>query len=635
MARLSMGGFFKNFVKGAAQQYNTNVAYLEQQKVEEEKQKKKEERQFGYDKRLKTMELDYKSKLEGLKAEKEKKIFGEYEFKDPNKQKIVLQVPKTTIFATEKDKYSKALDLIENLDFDKLKTELTPNSYRSLINDTIRNYEGLSTVKPGKEDGDVVVVYDPRFYDKIQKHPDLLDALALKINRDSEWTRNMIKTSKPNSILSDKPTLSIAPDSITMNINGFYGLDAKEKFFKPEDVSIVSKIIGTESKDSVIDFMNKKQKLMERETLKAQKDFGTKAAIFTGSDYINALSVAKKAMSTLEPTQLNELSPVVGKTIRDAILQLPNGKAIVNDPQVFHDVVRTLLPKGANPPLMQTNSQAAMLGKQAMFMKKFGSKGANIALNSVSKADQAGRRYQRAKAISILVDSGAGTGAAAQTESYFVGLAEQSKALITRLTGYEFGQTSQQIKDILSNAQTKADQETRPLEREKILRDAVLRYNTTLMVFDIATMAQDAGGGFTAGGSAVRLSDGDVKLSSKALADRLLEIPGQVQAVASQVAEFAEREMVIFDMLANGDLEDTKAALVMLNAYRGELGSYVSALQDGRFSEILPSIPDGAKEPEGYTFKKTETQDIAEEENQIVGTGTLTNNQPKKIKKAF
>ena len=34
---LSAGGFFKNFVKGAAQQYNTNVAYVEQQKIEEER----------------------------------------------------------------------------------------------------------------------------------------------------------------------------------------------------------------------------------------------------------------------------------------------------------------------------------------------------------------------------------------------------------------------------------------------------------------------------------------------------------------------------------------------------------------------------------------------------------------------
>ena len=49
---LSAGGFFKNFVKGAAQQYNTNIAYVEQQKIEEEKAIKKEERLFFFNNKL-------------------------------------------------------------------------------------------------------------------------------------------------------------------------------------------------------------------------------------------------------------------------------------------------------------------------------------------------------------------------------------------------------------------------------------------------------------------------------------------------------------------------------------------------------------------------------------------------------
>jgi len=621
---LSAGGFFKNFVKGAAQQYNTNVAYVEQQKIEEERAKKKEARQFASDKKLKELELEHKSQLQGLKNEKEKKIFGEYEYKDSSKPKLTLSVPKTTVFPTAKDKYSKALGMYQNLDFDQLKKELTPDAYRSLIDDTISNYTGFSTVTDGKTEGTKVnVSYNARFYPKIQKNADLMEALSVQINRHVDWTKNYIKNAQPNSIISDKVDFKVEPNSVTMSVKGFYGLDSGQKFFKPEDVKTAAQITGT--KDGVIEFMNQKQKLMERETLKAQKKFGTDAPLFTGSDYINAAAVAKKAISTLPRSQLNELSPMVGITIRDAVLQLPNGRAIVNDPQVFHDLVRTLLPPGANPPLMQINSQAALRGKQAMFIKKFGPKiGAGIAGNSVSKADQAGRRYQRANSINILVDAGAGTGAAAQTESYFVGLAEQSKQFFTRMTGYEFTQTSQQVKDILTSGQEKANQETDPVKREIILRDAVLKYNTTLMVFDIATMAQDAGGGFTAGGSTVRLSDGDVRLSSQALAGRLLEIPGAVQAVAGIIAEFAEKEMVIFDMLANGDMEDARAGLVMLNAYRGELGSFVQALQDQRFSEILPTLKDGAKEDEEINLQKLISK--GKKDNEVKkGAGTKSN----------
>jgi len=622
---LSAGGFFKNFVKGAAQQYNTNIAFEKTQQAEEERAKRKEERQFKSDKKLKLMELNYKAKLEGMKNEKEKKIFGEYEYRDSSTPKLTLSVPKNTVFPTAKDKYSKALGMYQNLDFVQLKKELTPDAYRSLIDDTISNYTGFSTVTDGKTEGTKVnVSYNARFYPKIQENADLLEALSVQVNRDVDWTRNYIKNTQPNSIVSDKVDFKVEPNSVTMSVKGFYGLDSDQKFFKPEDVKTASQITGT--KDGVIDFMNQKQKLMERETLKAQKRFGAEAPLFTGSDYINAAALAKKAISTLPRSQLNALSPAVGIAIRDAVLQLPNGRAIVNDPQVFHDLVRTVLPVGANPPLMQINSQAAVMGKQAMLIKKYGAKGANIALNSVSKADQAGRRYQRANSINLLVDAGAGTGAAASTESYFVGLAEQSKAFITRMTGYEFSQTSQQVRDILTNAQNKSKAETDPIKREQILRDGVLRYNTTLMIFDIATMAQDAGGGFTAGGSTVRLSDGDVKLSSKALADRLLEIPGQVQAVAAVVAEFAEREMVIFDMLANGDIEDTRAGLVMLNAYRGELGSFVQALQDRRFSDIIPNIKDGGQEGEEINLQKLINKNKKNEATTNINTKTEVDN---------
>ena len=93
MARLSAGGFFKNFVKGAAQQYNANVAYLEQQKIEEERQKKKEERQFGFQKRLKEMELTTSVELEKAKSENKKKFLGQYEYKNPNLGKFSIFMP--------------------------------------------------------------------------------------------------------------------------------------------------------------------------------------------------------------------------------------------------------------------------------------------------------------------------------------------------------------------------------------------------------------------------------------------------------------------------------------------------------------------------------------------------------------
>ena len=93
---------------------------------------------------------------------------------------------------------------------------------------------------------------------------------------------------------------------------------------------------------------------------------------------------------------------------------------------------------------------------------------------------------------------------------------------------------------------------------------------------------------------------------------------------------------VIFEMIARGDVAEAGAALVMLDAYRGELGAIISTIKDqnDKGRSLVGDI-EGVNKQEGYTFRKTEAQDTAEEENQIAGTGTLTNTQPKKIKKVF
>ena len=90
---LSAGGFFKNFVKGAAQQYNTNVAYVEQQKIEEERAKKKEARKFASDKKLKEMEYGLKVDVEKAKSENKKKYLGQYDYRDSSKGKFSIAMP--------------------------------------------------------------------------------------------------------------------------------------------------------------------------------------------------------------------------------------------------------------------------------------------------------------------------------------------------------------------------------------------------------------------------------------------------------------------------------------------------------------------------------------------------------------
>jgi len=660
MARLSAGGFFKNFVKGAAQQYNANVAYLEQQKVEEERQKKKEERQFGFQKRLKEMELTTSVELEKAKSENKKKFLGQYEYKNPNLGKFNIFMPDGYASLPDvKSKYTTATGIyaeqIKNLP--KLKRELTDQGYQNLLSDIIMNYAGMSTVKDGKVEGqDVEVVYNPIYYKAILSNPDLANVLAQQIQKDKTYLEEYIKGTNPNAFLDSKAQIKESNGMVTMSIPGFYGADERG-LFKKEDIMIAQRsILRTGSNKEVIDWMRNQQKFMEEQKIQHQQRFGSGGPAYTGSDLIKAIGIAKKAIdSRLEPSQISNLTPEVGQTIRNALREeMPElGETLVNDPEIFHRIIKNSLPRKANPPLRQVNNQQVASNKEAFLTRVFGPDKGKMIINSLSKAQQSGQRFTRANEVISLVDAGAGTGYAARIQSGATGFYEQAKSLLKRMTGYkggnnEFGQTAEELSNTINNLSNDianapdtvtAEQASRGIKtKDQIANDALLKYTTTLMVFDIATMAQDAGGGLTAGGTTVRLSDGDVRLSAQALQQSLNENPQALKIVAMQVAELAEKEKVIFEMIARGDVADAGAALVMLDAYRGELGAIISAIKDQNDrGRSLIGDTEGVNKQEGYTFKKEKSQNIDPTGNDV---NTTLNQQPnqqsnKKVRKSY
>ena len=643
---LSAGGFFKNFVKGAAQQYNSNVAYVEQQKIEEERAKKKEKRQFGYDKRLKEMEYGLKLDVEKAKSANKKKYLGQYSYKNDNLGKFNIAMPEGyASLADVKSKYTVATNLyaeqVKNLP--KLKNSLTDQGYQNLLSDIVMNYAGMSTVKDGKVEGqDVEIVYNPTYYKTMLSNPDLAEVWGKQLQKDKDALELYIKNTNENAFLDSKAEIKETNGMVSMSIPGFYGAD-KRGTFKKEDILVAQRsILRTGSTKDVINWMNNQQKFMQEQTIDHQQRFGANGPAYTGSDLIKAIAIAKSAVnSRLEPSQVSGLTPEVGQVIRDSLKQqMPElGEYIVNDPQIFHRVIKNALPRKANPPIRQVNNQQIMANKEGFLSRIFGPDKGKLIINSLSKAQQSGQRFVRANEVVTLVDSGAGTGYAAGIQSGTTGFFEQAKSLIQRMTGYKNGRNDLSgVANDLDNEmntleQRIADAET-PALREQIARDALLKYTTTLMVFDIATMAQDAGGGLTAGGTTVRLSDGDVRLSAQALQQSLNENPTAIKIVAVKVAELAEKEKVVFEMIARGDVADAGAALVMLDAYRGELGALISSLQTDRGASLVGKDDDVNKN-EGYRFKATQDNDIAEEENQIAGSDNVVNTQGKKRKKGF
>ena len=635
---LSAGGFFKNFVKGAAQQYNTNVAYVEQQKIEEERAKKKEARKFASDKKLKEMEYGLKVDVEKAKSENKKKYLGQYDYRDSSKGKFSIAMPEGySNLADDKTRFKAALNIYssEIPKLDMLKKELTDQSYQNLLSDIVLNYAGMSTVKDGKVEGqDVEIVYNPTYYKSIMGNPDLAGVFSQQLQKNKNDLELYIKNTNPDAFLDSKAEIKENNGMVTMSIPGFYGAD-KRGFFKKEDIMIAQRsILRTGSTFDTINWMNNQNEFMKQQTKEHQERFGSSSTVYTGSDLIKAIAIGKNAInSKLEPSQISGLTPEVGQVIRDEIRnQMPElGEAIINDPQIFHRVIKNSIPRKANPPLRQVNNQQVLANKEQFLTRVFGSDKGKMIVNSLGKSQQSGARFRRANEVITLVNAGAGTGYAARIQAGTTGFIEQAKSLITRITGYKagenkLGETAKELTTSINslNADIASAPETVTVEQAKkgiktkdqIANDALLRYTTTLMVFDIATMAQDAGGGLTAGGTTVRLSDGDVRLSALALQQTLNENPESIKIVAMKVAELAEKEKVIFEMIARGDVAEAGAALVMMDAYRGELGTLISALRtDGGAS--LVSKDQGVNKGNAYKFRRTEDQDVAEEENQI------------------
>jgi len=625
---LSAGGFFKNFVKGAAQQYNTNVAYVEQQKIEEERAKKKEKRQFGYDKRLKEMEYDLKLDVEKAKSKNKKKYLGQYDYRDSRKGKFNIIMPEGYANLTDdKTKFKSALNAYssEIPKLDVLKTQLTDQSYQNLLSDIVLNYAGMSTVKDGKVEGqDVEIVYNPTYYKTIMGNSDLAGVFSQQLQKNKNDLELYIKDTNPDAFLDSKAEIKENDGMVTMSIPGFYGAD-KRGTFKKEDIMIAQRsILRTGSTFDTITWMNNQNDFMKQQTKEHQERFGSSSTVYTGSDLIKAIAIGKNAInSRLEPSQISALTPEVGQVIRNEIKnQMPElGEAIINDPQIFHRIIKNSIPRKANPPLRQVNNQQVLANKEQFLTRVFGSDKGKMIVNSLGKSQQSGARFVRAREVITLVDSGAGTGYAAGIQAGTTGFIEQAKSLVTRITGYkggdsQLGDVAKDLDNEMNTFERRMAEANTPIQKEQIAKDALLKYTTTLMVFDIATMAQDAGGGLTAGGTTVRLSDGDVRLSAQALQQTLNENPESIKIVAMKVAELAEKEKVIFEMIARGDVADAGAALVMMDAYRGELGTLISALQtDGGAS--LVGKDQSVNKGSAYKFRKTKDQEVAEEENQI------------------
>jgi hypothetical protein len=413
-----------------------------------------------------------------------------------------------------------------------------------------------------------------------------LKAFSKEVGMDAEMLRKYLQANDNEAVLAQKPILKTNRfGSPELTIPGFYGA-GEDKPFNARDIQIAAtSILNTGSDKEVIAWMNNKHDFMKTQEIKG--------VIFSGSDLIEGIASAKKAVGTLNLTDVTELTPRVGKAIRKALLDMGAvGKNMANDPQVMHEIIKNSIPKKRNPKLMQIAGGPVQYNNESFLVRVFGEKNGKVLVNSAQKAEKSGVRLARAKEMVSLIDTGARTGLAAKWQAGTLGFIEQAKELMLRMSGFksgdnDLGSTQKRLTDKLDTLGNRVNSQSDPIERDRIVLDALLEYETTLMVFDIATMAQDAGGGLDSNSGAVRLSDADVNLSSRAIQKTLFQNPESTKKIAMKIAELAEQEMFIYSMLSRGTVEDAQAGLIMMDAYRGELGALIQNIRPERLHEYL------------------------------------------------
>jgi len=583
---LSAGGFFKNFVKGAAQQYNTNIAFEKTQQAEEERAKKKEKRQFGYDKKLKEMDLATREKIEEIKNEGKKKNLLSIALPNSNS---VFTVPNTIdgkeLSLTNLDDFTKNKTLYEGfkIQFNKL-PETSIDKYRkngdlNVIANTFadRWYQQLPTFKQKDTNGNETtgVTLETTDWNYISSIPEFQEAAAKKLGTTAEALTqraidqgdyvvdksiNMASSaegSKINVTLAD-----VVPAKYNLQTSHIDILKKQAPRFNKYDPAERAKIAPlVQEIDNVL-------KLPENQPIKGQ---------VTMSEMVDAIGAATPVLANIiEPKRLDSFAMEELKTqLRAANID----PYIYTDVDLLGKVISLSLPnKFKSAKLVNfVEGQPVQLGSNRVIQDIIGSKKAlqNVAL----KARLAGDLESDAAAVETLSLKGADIGLATTPQAIQNLLSVSARVVMDGMGLIVEKATGKQIdskfvfQDMFKNANERL-QKGMQSQSMQDRKNALLEFYATTMAFRMAAQIQNTGDT----GSGPRISDDDVRRIAQGLAQDFVNNPDKLQSVAKGIRLAAERERKIYQMYRSDKVHQIVTASILEDMYQGSLPIAVQEL---------------------------------------------------------
>ena len=583
---LSAGGFFKNFVKGAAQQYNTNVAYVEQQKIEEERAKKKEERQFRYDKQLKAMDLDTQRKIHDIKSEAKKKNLFSIALPSSNS---VFTVPNMIggkeISLTNLDPFTKNKTLYEALKISINKLpKTTIDAYRkngdlNAIANTVadRWYQQLPTFKQKDTNGNETtgVTLETTDWNYLSSIPEFQEAAAKKLGTTVELLQKRA-VDMGDYVVDNSIDMKSSADGSKLEVTLADVVPAKYNLQKSH-IDILKKQAPRFNKYDPKERAKIAPLVQEIDNvLKLPENQPTKGQV-TMMEMVDAIGAAAPILANIkEPKRLDSF----------AMEDLKNQLKVANiDPYIYTDVdllgkvISLSLPNKFKSAKVVNfvEGQPVQLGSSRVIQDIIGSKKAlqNVAL----KARLAGDLESDAAAVEQLSLEGANIGLATTPQAIQNLLSVSSQVVMDGIGLIVEKTTGKQIdsKFVFQNMFKDANQKLQKGMQSQDMQDrknALLNFYATTMAFRMAAQIQNTGDT----GSGPRISDDDVRRIAQGLSQDFVNNPKKLQSVARGIRLAAERERKIYQMYRSDKVHQIVTASILEDMYQGSLPLAVQEL---------------------------------------------------------
>ena len=616
---LSVGSFFKNAIKGAAQQYNQNVAYKKELVAKEEAAVSADKRELSNLQSLATHKFNLEKQLNaGKKVEDktkyaniigansplfEKPFFLEKmkNFKTADGSQSVfrngnLYIPRTRAYENLGDSAKREAN------FDAMKSILTPkllesfSAHKPTYNDILGRLrdswkDNLRVIESKEGDGQKIYTFKKDQWEYLNSIPGLGKLIAQDIGTSVKELSEFVKA---EGDYSDGTGMMFEYDEDT------YGIKVND-YFKNKDKAYDPASIETMKKMAIrMHGFDKNKPIKISAIANDIHDFARDQGIVQLNDgaggfqykikageIINAVTIVSELFQNVNsPSDVTNMDLIA--RAKRVMQEKGMNKMLYDDPDVLLKVLSNSLPASFRYEGKLTFNETGKVDLKELGILKQLVGGNNPLAGVRVRAQAAADLESDAKNVIMLIKDGdADIGALAEIPRAIENIALTAKELAKQAVGvFKGNREGGKIADTFSRMfagnvkemdAAKAMPTSTAEERKQsqmAQKNAILKFYITTMTFRMAANIQNTG----ATEAGPRISDNDVSIIAAGLAATFIANKQSFAAVAEAIALDANRRKTINNAYATGDAKQIAAARMMETMGQGDVSMVVRNL---------------------------------------------------------